>query len=217
MTRPVHQAVRPKRVDVLLRVLDLAGIFLFGIEGALAAIAGHLDFFGVMVLSFCTALGGGIIRDLLIGASPPSAIRDWRYGVVAFCGGATAIMFYEFVRALPPQMLMTLDAGGLALFAIAGAAKARSYNIPPFIAVLMGTITGVGGGTIRDVFLAQVPAVLHADVYATAALFGGAIYVTGLSVKLSPTTSAILGATACFSLRVVAALNGWNLPAIGPP
>lgn len=209
--------IRPRTVDVLLRVLDFAGTFLFGMEGALSAMAGHLDFFGAMVLSFCTALGGGTIRDVLIGAIPPSSIRDWRYGVTAFVGGGTAVFFYQLVQEIPPSLLATLDAGGLALFAVSGAAKALSCKINPFLAILMGTITGVGGGTVRDVLLARVPTVLRADVYATAAMLGAALFVAGVYGKLSPKWAAILGATACFALRMVAVSHHWRLPALGAP
>ncbi|HMF75604.1 MAG TPA: trimeric intracellular cation channel family protein [Bryobacteraceae bacterium] len=204
-----------RAADVLLQALDLAGTFLFGIEGGLAAIAGHLDVFGALVLSFCTALGGGIIRDLLIGAAPPGSIRDWRYGVVAFAGGGTAIFFSQFVQESPPLLLMTLDAAGLALFAVAGTTKALSYSIHPFIAILMGTITGVGGGTVRDLLLARVPTVLRADVYATAALLGAAVFVAGVKLNLSPRVAAMVGGAACFTLRMVAVARHWNLPALG--
>jgi uncharacterized membrane protein YeiH len=162
-------------------------------KAVFAAISSHLDFFGLMVLSFCTELGGGIIRDLLIDASPPASIRYRRYGMIAFLGGRTAVVFYRFVQEIPQPLLVTLDAGGLALFAIAGAAKALSCNINPLLAILMGTITGVGGGTVRDVLLARIPTVLLADVYATAAVLGAAMYVTGVSFKLRPRLAATLG------------------------
>lgn len=205
--------LQPRVTGLLLQVLDLAGTFVFGIEGALAAATGHLDFFGVMVLSFCTALGGGIIRDLLIGAVPPGAIRDWKYAVVAFFGGGMAIFLYQFLQEVPPLLLTTLDAGGLALFAIGGATKALSYEIHPFLAILMGTITGVGGGTVRDMLLAHVPVVLRADVYATAAMFGAAVFVAGVKLNLSARAAAIVGGTACFALRMTAVMYHWSLPA----
>jgi len=104
----------------LLLVLDLMGTFVFAVEGAGAAAAAHLDFLGVMVLSFATALGGGIIRDLLIGAAPPNSIRDWRYGAVAFLGGGAVFFFQHFVQQVPVPLLIGLDAAGLALFAVAG-------------------------------------------------------------------------------------------------
>jgi uncharacterized membrane protein YeiH len=166
------------------------------------------------VLSFTTAVGGGIIRDLLIGAVPPGAIRDWRYGAIAF-GGATMVFFLpEFVRGVPHLVMIGLDAAGLSLFAVAGATKALEYDIHPFLAILMGTITGVGGGTMRDIFLAQVPTVLRADVYATAALAGAALTVFGLKRGWNASLVTAAGATFCFVLRVVAVWQHWNLPKI---
>jgi uncharacterized membrane protein YeiH len=200
--------------DHLLLTVDLIGTFVFAIEGATAAIAGHLDLLGVMVLSFATALGGGIIRDLLIGAVPPNAIRDWRYGFVAFIGGGAAFFFHHFVQQIPSFVLIGLDAAGLALFAVAGAEKALAYDIHPFLAILMGGITGVGGGTVRDVLLAQIPTVLRSDVYAVAALVGAAVLIVGLQFGLNRILMTTLGGLVCFVVRVVAVWQHWNLPKV---
>ena len=178
----------------------------------MAAIAGHLDLLGLMVLAFATALGGGIIRDLLIGVVPPGSIRDWRYPTAAFFGGAIVFCFYQFVTQLPPWVIIIFDAAGLGLFAVAGAAKALDFGINPFIAVLMGGVTGVGGGTIRDVLLARIPNVLRSDIYATAALAGATVLVVGLRLKISPKLMTIAGAVVCFLLRVVSVWQHWNLP-----
>lgn len=202
--------------DALLYAVDLAGTFVFAVEGASAAAHGGLDVLGMMVLAFATAVGGGIFRDLLIGAVPPRAICDWRYGVTAFLGAAVVFSLDDFVRQLPPNVLVVLDAGGLALFAVSGAGKALAYNVNPFIAILMGTITGVGGGTIRDVLLAQVPVVLRADVYATAAMAGSAVMVLGLTLGMSSSVMASAGGLVCFTLRLVAVWRHWNLPKLMP-
>jgi uncharacterized membrane protein YeiH len=196
--------------------IDLLGTFVFAVEGAMAAIAGHLDLLGLMVLAFATALGGGIIRDLLIGAVPPGSIRDWRYPTAAFFGGAIVFCFYQFVTQLPPWVIIIFDAAGLGLFAVAGAAKALDFGINPFIAVLMGGVTGVGGGTIRDVLLARIPNVLRSDIYATAALAGATVLVVGLRLKISPKLMTIAGAVVCFLLRVVSVWQHWNLPTLLP-
>ncbi len=212
MTSTAAEGSKRAKAGMILAAVDFAGTFLFGIEGALSAMAAHLDLFGALVLSFCTALGGGIIRDVLIGSMPPGSIRDWRYGALAFTGGGSAIFLYQFVERIPPMLLITLDAGGLALFAVAGAAKAVEYGINPFIAILMGTITGVGGGTIRDMLLARIPIVLRADVYATAAMLGAAIFVAATASKMPSRWAAILGGASCFALRMVAVMHHWNLP-----
>ena len=117
-----------------------------------------------------------------------------------------------FVQAIPAKLIMALDAAGLALFAIAGTEKALLFDLPPLIAVLLGGITGVCGGTIRDVLLAKIPNVLRADVYATAALAGSAVMVVGRRLGLSPSASAFLGGLLCFGLRVISVWRHWNLP-----
>jgi uncharacterized membrane protein YeiH len=203
--------------DKLLLVIDLIATFVFGLEGAVTAAKSDLDLLGVLVLAFATALAGGIIRDLLIGAIPPASIRDWRYPAVAFLGGAVVFLWPGTISQVPQNFLIVVDAAGLSLFAVAGATKALDYKIHPFLAVLMGGITGVGGGTVRDIFLARVPNVLRSDIYAVAALAGAAVMVAGLRAKLSPTLMAIVGATSCFLLRVAAVWQHWNLPRVTHP
>jgi uncharacterized membrane protein YeiH len=198
--------------DVLLVVFDLTGTLVFALEGALRAIRSELDFLGVLVLAFVTAVGGGIIRDLLIGATPPAAIRDWRYFGVAILGATAVTFFYQWVQAIPDQLIVTLDAAGLGLFAVAGVEKALDYDMHPLMAVVMGGITGVGGGTVRDLLLAQVPSVLRKDVYASAALAGGVVMVVLLKVKVPRAMAMAVGGSACFVLRMVAVARNWNLP-----
>jgi uncharacterized membrane protein YeiH len=198
----------------LLLTIDLIGTFVFAVEGATAAIQGSLDILGLMVLAFATALGGGIIRDVLIGVVPPNSIRDWRYPAAAFAGGAVVFFQSSFVNKVPESLVVTLDAAGLALFAVAGAAKALDYNIHPFLATLMGGITGVGGGTIRDVLLARIPSVLRSDVYAAAALAGAAAMILSLKLKMRPAVATTIGIAVCFALRMVAVHQHWNLPKV---
>jgi uncharacterized membrane protein YeiH len=190
---------------------DIAGTFVFAIEGALAAMHGGLDLFGVMVLAFATALGGGVTRDVLIGATPPRAIADWRYPATAFLAGTIAFVAHQFIHLVPNDALITLDAAGLSLFAVAGTEKALQYGIPPVIAPLLGTITGVGGGTIRDIFLTQVPGVLRVDIYATAAL-AGSIVLVAITRAGRPRWAAVIGGLVCFVLRMLAVRYHWQLP-----
>ena len=200
------------RHDRLLSVADIAGTFLFAIEGATAAVTGDLDLLGLMVLAFSTALAGGIIRDLLIGAVPPQSLRDWRYPTVAFAGAAIVFFLHPLFENLPTRPLIVLDAGALALFAVAGTEKALKYKMHPFVAALLGTITAVGGGTIRDIFLAQIPNVLRADVYATAALIGSAVMIIARRWRMGDTPSALLGGATCFLIRLISVWRHWNLP-----
>jgi uncharacterized membrane protein YeiH len=198
--------------DALLIAFDLAGTLVFAVEGAMRAIRGELDSLGLLVLAFVAAVGGGIIRDLLIGATPPAAIRDWRYFGIAILGAAAVGFFYQYVRAIPDQLIITLDAAGLGLFAVAGVEKALDYKMHPLMAVVMGGITGVGGGTVRDLLLAQVPSVLRKDVYASAALAGGVVMVLLLKAKAPRAIAMLAGGSACFLLRMIGVARHWNLP-----
>jgi uncharacterized membrane protein YeiH len=200
--------------DFLLIAIDLASVLVFAIEGAMAGIRAELDLLGLMVVAFATALGGGMIRDLLIGAIPPNSVRDWRYPATAFVGGGAVFFFYQFIQSVPPQLMITLDAMGLSLCAIAGALKAIEFGINPLVAVLMGGVTGVGGGTIRDVLLTKVPGVLRTDVYAAAALAGALVVVIGLKAKIPRGVVMTAGAAVCFTLRMVAVARHWNLPKV---
>jgi uncharacterized membrane protein YeiH len=200
--------------DFLLLVVDLAGVLVFAIEGAMAGIGAELDLLGLMVVAFATALGGGMIRDLLIGAVPPNSVRDWRYPATAFAGAGAVFFFYQFFRSLPPNLMVTLDAAGLALCAVAGAGKAVEFGINPMLSVLMGGVTGVGGGTIRAMLLTQIPGVLKADIYAAAALAGATVVVIGLKTKLPRWSVMTAGAAVCFVLRMVAVSQHWNLPKV---
>ncbi len=203
--------MQPKSAT-LLYVVDLAGTFLFAIEGASMAITSKLDLLGLMVLAFATALGGGIIRDVLLGSTPPNALRDWRYPVIAFAGATIVFFFHHFVQQVPVQLIMVLDAAGLGLFAVAGTEKALLREMSPLVAVLLGGITAVGGGTIRDMLLATIPTVLRADVYATAALAGSATMVLCKRLGMNPVLSAFTEGIVCFLLRVVSVWRQWSLP-----
>jgi uncharacterized membrane protein YeiH len=192
-------------------VLDLAGTFVFGLSGAAAGVKARLDIFGVLVLSFSAASAGGIIRDVLIGAVPPQAISDWRYLGVSLLAGIVTIVWYPLAARLRAHVLV-FDAAGLALFAVAGAQKALAYGLHPILAAVLGMLTAIGGGVVRDVLLAEVPTVLRAELYAIAAL-AGAIVVVVVHVMQGPSTpAAIAGAILCFGLRLIAMWRGWNLP-----
>ncbi|MGB7435108.1 MAG: TRIC cation channel family protein [Candidatus Acidiferrum sp.] len=167
----LNVAITPEH---LLLAVDLMGTLVFAVEGAMAAVDGNLDLIGIMTLAFATALGGGIVRDVLLGTLPPAALRDWRYPTIVLTTAILVFFLHQFVREIPASTIQILDAAGLAIFAIAGTQKALLYKMNPLVAVLLGTITGVGGGTIRDVLLNQVPKVLQFEIYASAAMVGSA-------------------------------------------
>ncbi len=200
-----------------LTVLELVGTFVFALSGAAAGVKHRLDLFGVLVVSCATATAGGITRDVLIGAIPPAALRDWRYLGISVVAGL--VVFFSSPRAERQQRLrnlvLTFDAAGLALFAVSGTQTALGYGLNPVMAALLGMLTGIGGGMLRDVLVSDVPAVLHSELYAVAALAGALVVVAGHALKAQPVASAMVGASVCFGIRVVALWRGWRLPTAG--
>jgi uncharacterized membrane protein YeiH len=198
-------------METLVLGLDLVGTFVFALSGAMAGVRHRLDVFGVLVLAFAAGNAGGITRDLLIGAVPPAAIADWRYLVISLLAGVATFWRYGTVRRLQNAVLL-FDALGLAVFAVSGALKALAFGLNPVAAVLLGTLTGIGGGMLRDILVAQVPTVLRAELYAVAALAGATVVVVGRLLGLPSAPLAVGGAALCFALRLLALRRGWALP-----
>lgn len=192
-------------------VLDLIGIFVFAISGGLVGVRKDLDLFGVLVLAGTTGLGGGFMRDVLIGATPPAALVDWPYLLVPAAAGLVTFRFHPALGRM--ERLVTLfDAAGLGLFCVTGALKALDYGLGPVPAALLGMLTGVGGGVARDLLAGRVPVVLRSELYATPALVGAGVAVTGAQAGLATWTFAIPAAVLCFGWRMVAVSRGWNAP-----
>ncbi len=196
-------------------LLDLAGTFVFALSGAMAGVKRRLDLFGVLVLSFVAANTGGITRDVVIGAVPPAAIQDWRYLGVSLVAGIVTFYFPAAVRQRWNPVLV-FDAAGLALFAVSGAHKALAYGLNPVMAMLLGMVTGIGGGMARDILLSDIPTVLRADLYAVAALLGAAVVVGADVLQLPAVPAALMGAALCFGLRILAMKYRWQLPIASP-
>jgi uncharacterized membrane protein YeiH len=196
----------------LLLVLDLAGTFVFALGGALTALrVARLDIVGVIALAMVTALGGGVIRDLLIGAIPPATFSDWRYLTVATAGGLLAFVLGRRLER-HPRPIDLLDAAGLSLFAVTGAVKALDFGLGPGQAIILGAVTGVGGGTLRDVLVRQIPAVLHSGLYAVPAIVGAGITVVAARTGLYGVTAAVVAAATCFAVRSIGIVFGLNAP-----
>lgn len=195
----------------LVLLLDLGGTFAFALSGGMAGVRRRLDIFGVLVLSFAASTAGGITRDLLIDAVPPAALDDWRYLAVSLVAGLICFFWSSAIEKLRNPVRM-LDAVGLSLFAVAGAEKALAFGLSPVMAALLGMLTGIGGGVARDVLLAEIPAVLRADLYAVAALAGAATVVGGHMLQLPVIVTAGGGGLVCFTLRMMAVRRGWRLP-----
>jgi len=197
---------------ILLLVLDLAGTFVFALDGALVALrVARLDIVGAITLGMVTAIGGGIIRDLLIGAVPPATFSDWRYLTVATAGGLIAFLLGSRLERLS-KPITVLDAAGLSLFAVTGASKSLAFGLGAGQAIILGAITAVGGGTLRDVLVRQVPAVLQSGLYAIPALIGAAITVATTRADVFGPITALTAAATCFLIRMAGVRYGLNAP-----
>jgi uncharacterized membrane protein YeiH len=196
---------------LLVRALDLVGTFVFAISGAALGVQRGMDLYGVLVLAFVTAVFGGITRDLLIGAVPPASVAGWHNLALALVAGLMVFRFHRLFDRLQHPVLF-FDAAGLGVFAVAGTQKALDHGINWPMAAVLGMISGIGGGMVRDVLTAQVPTVLLSDIYAVAALAGALMVVAGGVVGLPPTAAALAGIALCMFLRLMALYRGWKLP-----
>ncbi len=200
------------KLHTLYYLLDLAGTFAFAISGATAARQRGLDLFGICAIAFTVACGGGIIRDICIGAIPPTGLSNWRYLVTAMIAAGMTIGLYPFVRRLNHPVLF-FDALGLSLFAVTGAQKSLAYGHNAEVAVLLGITTAVGGGVLRDILLNRIPLILEKEIYASAALLGALIVVSGHYFNwFSSDWISIIALITCFGLRLLALRYHWNLP-----
>lgn len=203
--------------DHVLTVVDLAATFVLATECALAGVQADFDLFGILVLAYVGSVGGGVMRDLLLGEHPPAPFRDWRYAALAVLATtvviAASLALGSIRDATPPVAIDIFEAVGLALAAVAGARKSIDYGLNAAAVIVIGTINGCGGGILRDILSNRIPHVLHADFYATAALAGAA--VMALLVKRFRVRMDMAGAiagTLIFALRTAALLGDWRLP-----
>jgi len=194
-----------------LLVVDLIGIFAFAVTGALLGVRRHVDLFGVLVLACVTGLGGGFVRDLLIGAVPPASMQDWRYVLVPVVAGLLTFLFHPTVGRLE-RVVDVFDALGLALFCVTGASKALAFGLPAVSAAVVGLVTGIGGGMIRDVLAGRVPAVFSGGLYGTPALAGAALTVALERADQPLWLVVTVGAGTCAGWRLLAMRLGWNAP-----
>ena len=200
----------------MLLALDLAGTFVFALSGALKAAKHQLDWLGVVVLATLTGVGGGMVRDVLLGDTPPAVFRDERFFVACLLGAAAVIAAAPTVAARWNRVMLA-DAVGLGLFAALGAAKGLAHGLGPIGVVLMGALTAVGGGVVRDVLVGERPAVLDRGFYATAALLGAAVLLALDAAGAATTPSLFAAAAACTGLRFVAMARRARLPRTALP
>ncbi|WP_305782710.1 trimeric intracellular cation channel family protein [Symbioplanes lichenis] len=198
-----------------LLVADLIGVAVFAASGASAAIAKRLDLFGVAFVGFVAALGGGILRDLVIGAVPPLAFADWRYAIGAVLAAVATFWLHPQLNRLRRTVLL-LDAAGLGLFTVTGTLKALHAGVPPVGACLVGMLTAIGGGLARDLLTGEIPVVLQRDIYAIVAL-GGAVAVTVLNwANVADVITLGAAAAAMTGVRLIALRRRWSAPVAVP-
>jgi uncharacterized membrane protein YeiH len=195
-------------MENLIYVLDLFGVAVFAVTGSLAAGRKHMDLFGVIVLAIVTALGGGTVRDVIIGAQPVFWIINPAYLLVATIFGLATFFIARFCE-LPAYLLLTADAFGLAVFTVVGIERALAFGIPVSIAVVMGIMTGVAGGMIRDILSGEIPLILSREIYATASLCGGIVFIAVYMIFNQHVPAAFASITITLGLRLSAIK--WNL------
>lgn len=196
----------------MLVTLDLLGIFVFAISGALVAVRKDLDVVGVLVLAAVTGLGGGFLRDVLIGDVPPAALADWRYLLVPLAAGLLTFFLHPALGRVE-RVVNVFDAAGLGLFCVAGALKATAYGLGPLPAALLGLLTGVGGGMLRDVLAGRVPVVMRkGELYAIPGLAGAGVFVVGYELGAAASAVALPAAAVTIVWRLLAMFRGWTAP-----
>lgn len=191
--------------------LDLLGTFVFALSGAMLAVRRSLDVFGVLVLALAAGLAGGLIRDIILGQTPPAAFASTRYLMTALAAGVMVFFFHKVIERIN-RPVMLLDALGLGLFAVTGCNKALAYGLDPLPAIILGILTAVGGGVVRDLLVTEIPRVLREEIYAFAALSGGVIVVLGRAFALPEVHVAITAILLTFVVRVVSVWRGWQAP-----
>lgn len=202
--------------DSLLYALDLAGVAVFAVSGALTAGRKSLDLLGVLVIAIVTAIGGGTLRDLLLDRHPLFWFTDLHY-LLVITGAALVTMVYVRLRPPPRHFLLLADALGLAVFTVIGARIAAGQDLPGAIIILLGTMTGVAGGMLRDVLSAEVPLILRRDLYATAAISGAASWLALQSLGAGALPAMLGGMGVVIVLRLGAIFRGWRLPVFQLP
>lgn len=203
--------------------LELIGVFAFALTGALVAVRRSLDLVGVVVLAWMAGLGGGITRDLLIGANPPVGVSDWRLIVTAVAAAGLVFLTHGLLRdpdvpvgglrrGLVARLVRALDAVGLAVFAVTGSLKALQFDMPPLTAIIVGAVSAVGGGLIRDLLAGQVPEVLRRELYAVPAVIGATMVVWAESLGHLNVWTVYGSVILVFVIRIVAVALELNAP-----
>jgi len=197
-----------------LRFIDIAGIAAFSIAGAFAAMEKKLDFFGIFVIAFVTALGGGTLRDVLIGEVPVRWMTDLRPGMIVLISTIAAMLFTKAIKNFN-KILLLFDSIGLGFFTVLGIQTGIVLGLHPVICISLGTITACFGGVIRDISLNNIPLIFHKEIYATTCILGGALFFLLQMIEMQKMPLEIICITTIVMLQLLAVKFNWQLPAIG--
>ena len=195
----------------LIYFLDLLGTVAFAVSGAIAATKKNTDIYGIIILGCITAVGGGTLRDLLIGRIPPFIFVDYNYLMLSLFASISVFFFHKFFEK-KYDFLLIMDALGLGVFTIIGLSIGLNYNIGYIGAIILGVLTGTAGGMFRDILLGEIPLVLRKTVYASACIIGGILYIVLLNFDISKNINIFLSILTVFSIRIMAIKYNWNLP-----
>lgn len=196
---------------MLLYLLELFGVAVFAVSGALAAARKNMDLFGIIVIAAVTAIGGGTLRDVLLDRHPIFWFQNTTYLLVIIAAAVFTVIYTRY-RDVPLKALLVADAFGLALFTVSGAKIAEQLDMPGIIVVFMAALTGTAGGMLRDVLCAEVPLILRREIYATASIAGAIVYVAGQAAGLDSAVVALFAMALVFALRMAAIFLGWHMP-----
>lgn len=202
-------------MSVWFHWIDLAGVAVFAISGTLMAFKKHMDGFGVFVLAAVTAIGGGTLRDMILDL-PVFWVKDPSFFYVILAAAIVTIIWLRKSQTFPLKYLFVADAIGLAFFNIMGLQKALAYGASPFVAIALGTMTGVFGGLIRDVICREIPLVLKGELYATTCVIGGVVYVLGVTLNINNDICMAAGLSTTLAVRLLAMKWHWHLPVFAP-
>lgn len=195
------------------RLIDILGTIAFAVSGVYAALEKKLDLFGVVIIAFVTAIGGGTIRDMMIGDLPVSWIRNINYTIIILAATAIVLAFRSFIKNFE-KTLLVFDSIGLGMFTIFGIQKGLAFDLHPFICIALGTITGCFGGVVRDMLLNNIPIIFRKEIYASACIAGGTVYFLLRTFDVNPDLNDAISITSTFLIRILAIRYDWQLPRI---
>lgn len=196
-----------------LKLIDILGTVAFAVSGVFAAMQKKLDVFGILIIAFITAVGGGTLRDMMVGDLPVSWMKNMNYFFIILITTIVVIMFNRTINNFH-KTLLVFDSIGLGFFTILGIQKGILFSLNPAICIALGTITACFGGVIRDISLNNIPLIFQKEIYATACIFGGIIYFLLLKTSLSLDFVEIICITSIFLIRIFAVKYNWSLPEI---